>query len=241
MITLHYVATANGLKIAIALEEMALAYEVIDYPLFEGRHLTAEFRKLNPNCKLPVLVDDTPGFGGDPVTIFESGAMLLYLAEKTGQFLPATGASRWDVLKWLIWQVAGHGPMNGQAHHFLRYAPTDQEYGTSRYLREVVRLLNVLEYRLAEAEYLGGGDYSIADMAAWPWVQASWLLEIDLALFPHVSRWSQAIAARPAVIRAASSGATAIPPGNTQGRARLSDAQWSNMFGDNLHRAATLR
>jgi GST-like protein len=241
MITLHYVATANGLKIAIALEEMSLEYEIIDYPLFEGRHLTAEFRRLNPNYKLPVLVDHAPDFAGESVTVFESGAMLLYLAEKTGQFLPAGGAPRWDVLKWLVWQVAGHGPMNGQAHHFLRYAPVGQDYGVTRYLREVVRLLNVLEYRLAEADYLGGSDYSIADMATWPWVQASWLLEIDLALFPAVSRWSQVIAARPAVIRAASSGATAIPAANTQGRARLSDAQWSNMFGDNLHRAATLR
>ncbi|MBB4631618.1 glutathione S-transferase C-terminal domain-containing protein [Sphingosinicella soli] len=241
MITLHYVATANGLKIAIALEEMALEYEVIDYPLFEGRHLTVEFRQLNPNCKLPVLVDKAPDFADEPVTIFESGAMLLYLAEKSGQFLPAGESPRWEVLKWLIWQVAGHGPMNGQAHHFLRYAPEGEDYGVTRYVREVVRLLNVLEYRLAEADYLGGSNYSIADMAAWPWVQASWLLDVDLASFPAVSRWSQVIAARPAVIRATSASATAIPTGNTQGRARLSDAQWSNMFGDNLHRAATLR
>lgn len=241
MITLHYVATANGLKIAIALEEMGLAYEVVDYPLFEGRHLTAEFRKLNPNCKLPVIVDHAPSFENAPVTVFETGAILLYLAEKTGQFLPTEGAQRWQVLQWLVWQVAGHGPMNGQAHHFLRYAPEGEAYGTARYLREVVRLLNVLEYRLASATYLGGSDYSIADIAAWPWVQASWLLDIDLKAFPAVARWSEAIAGRPAVIRAAGSGATAIPAGNTQIRARLSDEQWSNMFGDNLHRAATLR
>src|SRR3546814_14790107 len=130
--------------------------------------------------------------------------------------------------------------MNCQAHHFRRYAPEGQDYGLTRYVREVVRLLNVLEYRLAEADYLVGSDYSIADMAAWPWVQASWLLDVDLASFPAVSRWSQAIAARQAVIRAASSGATAIPAGNTQDRARLSAAHWSNMFGDNPHRAATL-
>src|SRR3546814_12971345 len=121
--------------------------------------------------------------------------------------------------------------MNGQAHHFLRYAPEGQDYGVTRYVREVVRLLNVLEYRLAEADYLGGSDYSIADMAAWPWVQASWLLDVDLASFPAVSRWSQAIAARQAVIRAARSGATAIPAGNTQDRARPSAAPGSNTIG----------
>jgi len=241
MITLHYVATGNGLKIAIALEEMGLDYRVIDYPLFEGRHLTAEFRKLNPNCKLPVLVDDDPQFGGDPVTVFETGAILLYLAEKTGRFLPADPRARIEALQWLVWQVAGHGPMNGQAHHFIRYAPEGQDYGATRYRREVVRLLNVMEYRLSEAPYLGGRDYSIADMAVWPWAQASWLLGIDLADFPAVAKWSQAMAERPAVIRATTGTATAIPAGNTQTRAKLNEAEWSNMFGDAMHGAATLR
>lgn len=241
MITLHYVATGNGLKIAIALEEMGLDYRVIDYPLLEGHHLTAEFRRLNPNYKLPVLVDDDPNFRGGPVTVFETGAMLLYLAEKSGRFLPHHPRARIEALQWLIWQVAGHGPMNGQAHHFLRYAPEGQDYGANRYRREVVRLLNVMEYRLAESPYLGGRDYSIADMAVWPWAQASHLLGIDLADFAAVSRWSATIAAWPAVIRAASAGATAIPAGNTQSRAVLSDTQWSNMFGDAMHAAATLR
>src|SRR3546814_7499909 len=131
--------------------------------------------------------------------------------------------------------------MNGQAHHFLRYAPEGQDYGVTRYVREVVRLLNVLEYRLAEADYLGGSDYSIADMAAWPWVQASWLPAVDLASFPAVSRWSQAIAARQAVFRAARSGATAIPAGNTQDRARLSEDPWSHLFGARLKTGSTTR
>ncbi|MFW2830311.1 glutathione S-transferase N-terminal domain-containing protein [Sphingomonas sp. ID0503] len=240
MITLHYVATANGMKIAIALEEMGLDYEVIDYPLFEGRHLTAEFRRLNPNCKLPVIVDNAPAGGGEPVTVFETGAILLYLAEKTGRFLPAGGSARWQTIEWLVWQVAGHGPMNGQAHHFVRYAPEGQDYGVERYRREVVRLLNVLEYRLNESAWLGGTEYTIADMATWHWTWASPLLGIDMADFPAVARWIEAVGRRPAVIRATTNPATALPVGNTQLRAKLSVEQWSNMFGDNMHRAATL-
>lgn len=241
MITLHYVATANGLKIAIALEEMAIDYQVIDYPLFEGRHLTAEFRKLNPNCKLPVIVDDAPAFGGPPVTVFETGAILQYLAEKSGRFLPEDPRERIAALQWLTWQVAGHGPMNGQAHHFVRYAPEGQDYGAERYRREVVRLLNVLEYRLTDNAYMAGDAYSIADIATWPWVQASPLLGIDLADFPAVNRWNAAIAARPVVARVTNVAETAIPADNTQSRAKLSEAQWSNMFGDAMHKAATLR
>ncbi len=241
MITLHYTATANGLKAAIALEEMGLEYQVIDYPLFEGRHLTPEFRRLNPNCKLPLIVDDESGAGAEPMIIFETGAILLYLADKTGLFMPKDGPARWEVVKWLIWQVAGHGPMNGQAHHFLRYAPEGEDYAIARYVNEATRLLNVLEYRLRDSNYLGGEQYSIADIAAWPWVQASWLLGIDLASFLMVSRWSEAISARDAVIRATMSPTTGIPSGNTQYRARLTDEQWSNLFGANLHMAATLR
>lgn len=241
MITLHYVATANGLKIAIALEEMAIDYQVIDYPLFEGRHLTAEFRKLNPNCKLPVIVDDAPAFGGPPVTVFETGAILQYLAEKSGRFLPADPRERIAALQWMTWQVAGHGPMNGQAHHFVRYAPEGQDYGAERYRLEVVRLLNVLEYRLTDNAYMAGDAYSIADIATWPWVQASPLLGIDLADFPAVNRWNAAIAVRPAVARVTNVSETAIPADNTQSRAKLSEAQWSNMFGDAMHKAATLR
>lgn len=241
MIALHYVATANGMKVVIALEEMGLDYEVLDYPLFEGRHLTAEFRRLNPNCKLPVIVDHDPAFGGGPVTLFETGAILQYLAEKNGQFLPTNPRDRIAALQWLTWQVAGHGPMNGQAHHFIRYAPEGQDYGAERYRKEVVRLLNVLEYRLSESDYLGGPDYTIADMAAWPWVPAAPLIGVELAAFPSINRWLSAIGARPAVIRATTAEKTAIPAGNTQTRARLSDAQWSNMFGDAMHKAATLR
>ena len=187
-----------------------LDYEVVDYPLFEGRHLTAEFRKLNPNCKLPALVDDAPSFGGRPLPVFETGAILLYLAEKSGHFIPADPRARIEALKWLVWQVAGHGPMNRQAHHFMRYAPEGQDYAVSRYLREVVRLLNVLEYRLSEVDYLAG-DYSIADMAVWPRVWGTPLLGIDLGRFDSVSRWFESVGTRPAVQRATTSEKTGIP------------------------------
>ncbi|RSY82016.1 thiol:disulfide oxidoreductase [Sphingomonas koreensis] len=238
MIELHYVATANGMKIAIALEEMGLDYEVVDYPLFEGRHLTPEFRRLNPNCKLPVIVDRAPQGGGEPIAVFETGAILLYLAEKTGQFLPAGGAARWEAIQWLIWQVAGHGPMNGQAHHFVRYAPDGQDYGVERYTREVIRLLNVLEYRLRDSAWVGGAEYTIADMAVWHWTWASVLLGVELSEFPAVERWAGIVASRPAVIRATTNKATEVVAGNTQRRAKLSAEQWSNMFGDKMHAAA---
>lgn len=241
MITVHYVATGNGMKIAIALQEMGLEHRIIDYPLFEGRHLTAEFRKLNPNCKLPVIVDDAPSFGGAPVSVFETGAILLYLAEKSGRFLPADPRARLQALQWLVWQVAGHGPMNGQAHHFIRYAPEGQDYGAQRYQREVVRLCNVLDYRLAASPHLAGDEYSIADMAVWPWVQASFLIGVDVQQFSALARWSAQIAQRPAVIHATTAVETAMPSTVTQKRAQLNADQWSNIFGDNMHRAATLR
>lgn len=240
MIDLHYVATANGMKAVIALEEMGLPYNVLDYPLFEGKHLTPEFRKLNPNNKLPVIVDHAPSFGGGPMPVFETGAILLYLAEKSGQFLPADPRQRMVALQWLVWQVAGHGPMNGQAHHFIRYAPEGQDYGINRYRREVLRLLNVLEYRLAESEYLAA-EYSIADMAVWPWVQGSSLIDIDIAEFPALTRWSNALLARPAIVRAISGEKTAVPEHYMQKRAKLTAEQWSNTFGDKMHGAAKAR
>jgi GST-like protein len=240
MIDLHYVATANGMKAVIALEEMGLPYNVLDYPLFDGKHLTPEFRKLNPNNKLPVIVDHAPSFGGGPMPVFETGAILIYLAEKSGKFLPADPRQRMVALQWLVWQVAGHGPMNGQAHHFIRYAPEGQDYGINRYRREVLRLLNVLEFRLAESEYLAA-EYSIADMAVWPWVQGSSLIDIDIAEFPAVARWSNTLLARSAIVRAISGEKTAVPDHYMQKRAKLTAEQWSNTFGDKMHGAAKAR
>ena len=165
MIDLHYSATPNGQKIAIMLEEIAEPYRVIPYDIFEGDQLTTEFGRINPNHKLPAIVDRDPAGGGDPVTVFESGAILQYLAEKSGRFLPASGAPRAAALSWLTWQVAGLGPMGGQASHFLRYAPAGQEYATRRYTKELNRLLTVLERRLEKSAYVAGDAYTIADMA----------------------------------------------------------------------------
>lgn len=238
MIELHYVATANGLKVAIALLEMGLPYRVINYDLFGGQHLTPEYRRINPNNKLPAIVDLDPADGGEPLPVFESGAILLYLAEKTGRFLPADPRGRAVAQQWLIWQMAGLGPMHGQAHHFIRYAPDQLEYPIKRYSNEARRLLNVLDYRLNEARYLAGDEYSIADMAAWPWVGGAALIGISIEDFPAIHRWHQDIAARPAVIAALASKETGIPPEYMQARADLTEEQWSNTFGEKMLAAA---
>lgn len=238
MIELHYVATANGLKVAIMLAELGLPYRVVNYDLFGGQHLTGAFRRINPNSKLPAIVDLAPADGGAPFPVFESGAILLYLAEKTGRFLPADPRGRAVAQQWLIWQMAGLGPMHGQAHHFMRYAPERFAYPVQRYSREARRLLNVLDYRLAEAPFLAGEEYSIADMAAWPWVGGAALIGIDLSEFPALARWHAEVGARPAVIAALANKETGIPPEYMQERAQLTAEQWANTFGDAMHAAA---
>jgi len=238
MIELHYVATANGLKVAIMLLECGLEYRVINYDLFGGDHLTPEFRAINPNHKMPAIVDLAPTDGGTTLPVFESGAILLYLAEKTGRFLPADPRGRATAQMWLFWQMAGLGPMHGQAHHFLRYAPAGQEYPTTRYRNEARRLLDVLDFRLGEARYLAGKEYSIADMAAWPWVGGAALIGFDIAEFPAIARWHAEVAARPAVAAALASKETGVPPEYMQARAQLSDEQWSNTFGERMLAAA---
>lgn len=240
MIELHYVATANGMKVAIMLHELGLEYRVINYDLFAGAHLTPEFKRLNPNNKLPVIVDYAPADGGDPLPVFETGAILLYLAEKTRRFMPEDLRSRAVAQQWLIWQMAGLGPMHGQAHHFLRYAPEGQEYGKTRYYNEAIRQLKVLEYRLEQVDYLAG-EYSIADMAVWPWVGGAALIDIDLESFPATRAWVERIGSRPAVQAAVAGKETAVPPEYMQKRAELTAEQWSNMFGDNLLAASDFR
>ena len=199
MIDLHFSATPNGQKIAIMLEECRFDHRVIPYDIFAGDQLTPELGRINPNHKLPAIVDRDPSDGTEPVTVFESGAILQYLAEKSGRFLPSGGAQRARVLSWLTWQVAGLGPMGGQASHFLRYAPEGQDYATNRYTRELERLLTVLEGQLSEHAYVAGADYSIADMAVWPWVLIAKPLGQPLDDFPHVARWRGELKARPAV------------------------------------------
>ncbi len=233
MIDLHYVRTSNGLKIAIMMEETQLAHRVINYDIFAGDHLKPEFKKINPNHKLPAMVDRAPEDKGGPITVFESGAILQYLARKSGKLLSSDLRRHFMTLQWLTWQVAGLGPMLGQASHFVRYAPEGQQYGIERYTREARRLLNVLEFRLAQEEYLAV-DFSIADIACWPWIQNVHNYDIDLAEFPAITRWNAAIKARPSVIATTQVEGTSIPAAWVKKRMTLTPEQWSNMYGDRM-------
>lgn len=232
MIDLHYSATPNGQKIAIMLEEIGHPFRVIPYDIFNGDQLTTEFGQINPNHKLPAIVDHAPAKGGDPVTVFESGAILQYLAEKSGRFLPASGAARASVLSWLTWQVANLGPMGGQASHFLRYAPAGQDYATERYTSELKRLLVLLENRLAVSPYVAGDEYSIADIAIWPGRASSFVMGMGLDEYPAMHDWFERIRDRPAVTRAMGREDLAAPAKYIGRHQKLNDEEWSNMFGD---------
>eukprot|EP01037_Dinobryon_pediforme_P022188 gene22188-23256_t len=203
MITLYTWTTPNGRKVSIALEEVGLAYEVKTINIGKNEQFEPSFLKIAPNNRIPAIVDHDAV--GGPLSLFESGAILIYLAEKTGQFLPASGHARYKVLEWLNWQMGGVGPMFGQANHFVKYAPEKVPYGITRYLNETKRLLGVLDRRLGEVEYMAG-DYSIADMMTFPWVKSAFVgLGDDLALadsdIPNVRRWLATVEARPAVQR----------------------------------------
>jgi GST-like protein len=195
MIELYTWSTPNGRKASIALEEMRLPYEVHPVNINKGEQFDREFLRISPNNRIPAIVDRDTG-----LALFESGAILLYLAEKTGQFAAREGAAKWRVIEWLMWQVGGIGPMLGQAHHFLRFNPGKAAYAEDRYGKEAERLYGVLDRRLAEVEYMAG-DYSIADMATFPWIARFDWQGIDLKDFPNVFGWYQRIAARPAVRR----------------------------------------
>ncbi|MDQ6619243.1 MAG: glutathione S-transferase N-terminal domain-containing protein [Pseudomonadota bacterium] len=200
MIDLYYWTTPNGHKITIFLEEAALAYTVKPINIGKGHQFDAEFLRIAPNNRIPAIVDHAPADGGEPLPIFESGAILLYLAEKTGGFMPASLRGRVDCLQWLFWQMGGLGPMAGQNHHFGTYAPEKIPYAIERYVKETGRLYAVMNRRLADREYLAG-EYSIADMASYPWVLPE-RQQQDMSHFPHLARWRESIAARPAVQRA---------------------------------------
>lgn len=199
MIILYTWGTPNGQKVSIMLEECALAYGVKPVDITRGEQLSPEFLAINPNNKIPAIVDPD-GPEGESLTLFESGAILVYLADKTGQFLPETGAERYLALEWLMFQMGGVGPMFGQAHHFLRFAPEPVPYAVERYTQETARLYRVLEQRLARVEYLAG-DYSIADMATYPWVARHEWHNVNLDNYPNVRRWYTAIGQRPAIQR----------------------------------------
>lgn len=201
MLDLYYSATPNGLKLAIFLQESRLPHRVLPVALGKGEQFRPEFLAISPNGKIPALVDHAPTDGGPPLALFESGALLLYLAEKTGLFLPADPRGRQEALQWLFWQVGGLGPMAGQNGHFTVFAPEPVPYAIERYRRETGRLYGVLDRRLAGSDYIAG-DYSIADMACYPWIVPHRSHGQDLAAFPDLQRWFRAIAARPAVIRA---------------------------------------
>jgi GST-like protein len=202
VITLCSWGTPNGNKIVIMLEELALPYELIPVNLGKREQHAAEFLRLNPNAKIPAIVD-SDGPGGEPITLFESGAILVYLAEKTGRFLPADARTRFIVLQWIMFQMANTGPMFGQLHHFKASAPKGNEYSLNRYQNEGERLLSVLDGRLAQSEYLARAEYTIADICNWPWVR-SWIhtLHNDLGERVHLKRWYDAIERRPAVRKA---------------------------------------
>jgi GST-like protein len=200
MITLHTWGTPNGRKISIALEELGLPYEVRPVDITRGEQFDPAFLALNPNNKIPVLVD-SDGPGGAPITLIESGAILIYLAEKTGRLLPDDPRARLEALQWLMFQMGSIGPMLGQAHHFLRFAPDVIPYAIERYSKEAARLYGVLDARLAGRDWLAGSEFSIADIATFPWLARHEWQGIDLARYPAVKRWYDAIAARPAVQR----------------------------------------
>ena len=200
MIDAWFWPTPNGWKISIALEEMALDYRIVPVNIYKGEQFEPEFLAISPNNRMPAIVDHDPPDGGPPLPVFESGAILIYLAEKTGRFLPTDLRGRKTVLEWLSWQLGGVGPMFGQAGHFSLYAPEPLPYPTERYRSEMLRLYGVLDRRLDGREYIAG-DYSIADMACWPWVITYKGQKVDLETFPNVRRWYKALQQRPALRR----------------------------------------
>lgn len=201
MIDLYYWTTPNGHKITMFLEETKLPYKLIAVNIGTGEQFEENFLKISPNNRIPAIVDHAPESGSEPIPVFESGAILLYLANKTGEFLSLDTRARVDTMQWLFWQMGGLGPMAGQAHHFNIYAPEKVPYAIDRYVKETARLYRVLNTKLADREFIAG-DYSIADMACYPWIQRHERQQIDLADFAHVKRWYEQIGERPATIRA---------------------------------------
>ncbi len=198
MIELYTWATPNGRKISIMLEECGLPYSVHKVDITKNQQFTPDFLKVSPNNKIPGIVD-TDGPGGQPYACFESGAILLYLADKTNRFLPADRARRFDAVQWLMWQMGGFGPMLGQTHHFVRFASEQVPYAIKRFSDETRRLYGVLDKRLGAVEWCGGAEYTIADIATYPWAARHEWHKIDLAEFPNVRRWYDQMGQRPAV------------------------------------------
>lgn len=202
MIDFYYWTTPNGHKITMLLEELGLAYAIKPINISQGEQFAPDFLRIAPNNRIPAIVDHAPVDGGKPLAIFESGAILLYLADKTGQFMPADLRGRNECLQWLFWQMGGLGPMAGQNHHFVQYAPEKLPYAMDRYVKETARLYGVLNKQLSGGRDYIGGDYSIADMAAYPWVVPHERQRQDLNQFPALKAWLERIQNRPATQRA---------------------------------------
>ena len=236
MITLYGGPTPNARKVAIALEEMDLAWRLHPIDILDGDQFAPEFLALNPNNKAPVIVDDEPVDGGEPLVLCESGAILWYRAEKTGRFVPAAPRERAVCHQWLMFQMSGVGPMFGQNAHFSFYAAERHEYSIARYAHEVTRLLRVLDGRLAGAQYLAGGEYTVADMATYPYVVRQ--VESRAAEFPNLKRWCDVVGARPAVLRGVEVGRQLLRKETIEGGlCGLSDEQRSILFGERQYGA----
>jgi GST-like protein len=229
MIDLYNWTTPNGHKITLFLEETATPYTLHAVNIGKGDQFKPEFLKISPNNRIPAIVDNAPADGGQPISLFESGAILLYLAEKTGRYIPSDLRGRADVLQWLFWQMGGLGPMAGQNHHFATYAPEKLPYAIDRYTRETGRLYGVLNKRLADREFIAS-DYSIADMACYPWIVPHEKQGQDLNEFPHLKRWFDAIASRPATVRAYAKAASI----NTEPTVHTEEAR-KMLFGQDAH------
>ena len=201
MYDIYFWTTPNGYKILMFAEEVGIAYTIKPINISKGEQFAPEFLRISPNNRIPALVDHAPKDGGGPLSVFESGAILLYLAEKTGTFIPTDLRGRVEVLQWLFWQMGNLGPMAGQNHHFRYYAPEKIPYATERYVKETNRLYGVVNRRLADRRFLAGDHYSIADMASYPWVQPERQGQ-NIDEFPNLKRWKAEVAARAATVRA---------------------------------------
>ena len=202
MIDLYYWTTPNGHKVTMFLEETGLPYRIIPIDIGVGDQFKPEFLRIAPNNRMPAIIDHEPADGGPDLSLFESGAILLYLADKTKRFIPQDLRGRTETIQWLFWQMAGLGPMAGQNHHFTQYAPEPIPYAVNRYVKETARLYAVLNKRLADRSFAAGEDYSIADMACYPWIVQHKRQSQNLDDFPHLKRWFETIRARPATVRA---------------------------------------
>lgn len=211
MLDIYFWTTPNGYKVLLFAEEAGVPYTIKPVNIGRGVQFQPDFLRISPNNRIPALVDHAPAEGKAPLSVFESGAILLYLAEKTRRFIPANLAGRVEVLQWLFWQMGGLGPMAGQNHHFSHYAPEKLPYAVERYVNETNRLYGVMNKRLAERDYLAG-DYSIADMASYPWVAIWKRLSQTMDEFPHLMRWIERMRARSAVDRAYKAGENIAPP-----------------------------